>query len=95
LAAIRSAIRSGANSSVSDEATASTQARVPALLIPIWNVHGEIATYQTRADEPQSQVLVTNDVIYDFKMQIAGLRLGRLRVVDFIAETRLAGFLEA
>jgi Protein of unknown function (DUF3631)/Domain of unknown function (DUF3854) len=31
----------------------STQARVPALLIPIWNVHGEIATYQTRADEPR------------------------------------------
>ena len=32
---------------------ASTQARVPALLIPIWNVHGEIALYQTRADEPR------------------------------------------
>ena len=31
----------------------STQARVPALLIPIWNVHGEIALYQTRADEPR------------------------------------------
>ncbi|MHB8397792.1 MAG: DUF3854 domain-containing protein [Candidatus Limnocylindrales bacterium] len=32
---------------------ASTQAQVPALLIPIWNVHGEIALYQTRADEPR------------------------------------------
>lgn len=31
----------------------STQARVPALLIPIWNVHGEIALYQTRADQPR------------------------------------------
>ena len=31
----------------------STQARVPALLIPIWNVQGEIALYQTRADEPR------------------------------------------
>ena len=31
----------------------STQARVPALLIPIWNVNGEIALYQTRADEPR------------------------------------------
>ncbi len=31
----------------------STQARVPALLIPIWNAHGEIALYQTRADEPR------------------------------------------
>jgi hypothetical protein len=31
----------------------STQARVPALLIPIWNVGGEIALYQTRADEPR------------------------------------------
>jgi hypothetical protein len=30
-----------------------TQARVPALLIPIWNVGGEIALYQTRADEPR------------------------------------------
>jgi hypothetical protein len=29
------------------------QARVPALLIPVWNVHGEIALYQTRADEPR------------------------------------------
>jgi Domain of unknown function (DUF3854) len=29
------------------------QARVPALLIPIWSVHGEIATYQIRADEPR------------------------------------------
>jgi hypothetical protein len=32
---------------------ASTQARVPALLIPIWNAQGEIAQYQTRADEPR------------------------------------------
>ena len=32
---------------------AATQARVPALLIPIWNVQGEIALYQTRADEPR------------------------------------------
>ncbi len=31
----------------------STQARVPALLIPIWNVRGEIALYQIRADEPR------------------------------------------
>lgn len=31
----------------------STQARVPALLIPVWDVHGEIALYQTRADEPR------------------------------------------
>lgn len=31
----------------------STQARVPALLIPIWNVQGEIALYQTRTDEPR------------------------------------------
>ena len=31
----------------------STQARVPALLIPIWNAQGEIALYQTRADEPR------------------------------------------
>ena len=31
----------------------STQARVPALLIPIWNVQGEIALYQTRADDPR------------------------------------------
>jgi hypothetical protein len=30
-----------------------TQARVPALLIPIRNVGGEIALYQTRADEPR------------------------------------------
>jgi hypothetical protein len=30
-----------------------TQARVPALLIPIWNVGGEIALYQTRADGPR------------------------------------------
>ncbi|MFI5258792.1 MAG: DUF3854 domain-containing protein [Candidatus Limnocylindrales bacterium] len=30
-----------------------TQARVPALLIPIWNVGGEIALYQARADEPR------------------------------------------
>jgi hypothetical protein len=32
---------------------AAVQARVPALLIPIWNVRGEIALYQTRADEPR------------------------------------------
>ena len=31
----------------------STQARVPALLIPIWNVQGDIALYQTRADDPR------------------------------------------
>jgi Domain of unknown function (DUF3854) len=31
----------------------SVQARVPALLIPIWNVNGEISLYQTRADEPR------------------------------------------
>ena len=29
------------------------QRRVPALLIPIWSVHGEIATYQVRPDEPR------------------------------------------
>ena len=28
------------------------QCRVPALLIPIWNVHGEIANYQIRPDTP-------------------------------------------
>ena len=31
----------------------SSQTRLPALLIPIWNVAGEIALYQTRADEPR------------------------------------------
>ena len=31
----------------------STQARVPALLIPIWNIHGEISVYQSRADQPR------------------------------------------
>ena len=31
----------------------STQARVPTLLIPIWDVHGEIALYQARPDEPR------------------------------------------
>ena len=31
----------------------SPQARVPALLIPIWNVYGEIGLHQTRADEPR------------------------------------------
>jgi DNA polymerase-1 len=30
-----------------------SQRRVPALLIPVRNVHGEIATYQLRADEPR------------------------------------------
>src|SRR6266478_1079085 len=29
------------------------QARVPALLIPIWSVAGEIALYQVRPDEPR------------------------------------------
>lgn len=29
------------------------QARVPALLIPVWSVHGEIALYQVRPDEPR------------------------------------------
>jgi hypothetical protein len=29
------------------------QRRVPALLIPVWSVHGEIATYQIRPDEPR------------------------------------------
>jgi hypothetical protein len=29
------------------------QSRVPALLIPVWNVSGEIATYQIRPDEPR------------------------------------------
>ncbi len=29
------------------------QTRVPALLIPAWNVHGEIATYQLRPDDPR------------------------------------------
>src|SRR5206468_678062 len=29
------------------------QARVPALLIPVWNVAGEIALYQIRPDEPR------------------------------------------
>jgi hypothetical protein len=29
------------------------QCRVPALVIPVWNAHGEIATYQTRPDTPR------------------------------------------
>ncbi|HEX7312315.1 MAG TPA: DUF3854 domain-containing protein [Pyrinomonadaceae bacterium] len=29
------------------------QCRVPALLIPVWSVNGEIATYQIRPDEPR------------------------------------------
>jgi hypothetical protein len=29
------------------------QCHVPALVIPVWNVHGEIATYQTRPDTPR------------------------------------------
>lgn len=29
------------------------QCRVPALLVPVWNVAGEIATYQIRPDEPR------------------------------------------
>jgi hypothetical protein len=29
------------------------QCRVPALLLPVWNVHGEVATYQCRPDEPR------------------------------------------
>ena len=32
---------------------ASYQLRVPTLLVPIRNVHGEIATYQSRPDEPR------------------------------------------
>ncbi|MGC4190481.1 MAG: DUF3854 domain-containing protein [Thermomicrobiales bacterium] len=31
------------------------QARVPALLIPVYDVHGQIATYQARPDEPRIQ----------------------------------------
>ncbi len=31
----------------------SAQARVPALLIPIWNIHGEVALHQLRPDEPR------------------------------------------
>jgi hypothetical protein len=31
----------------------SAQCRVPALLVPVWSVHGEIATYQARPDEPR------------------------------------------
>lgn len=30
-----------------------TQQHVPALLLPVWNVHGEIASYQLRPDEPR------------------------------------------
>ncbi|MGC4105373.1 MAG: hypothetical protein QM753_03315 [Thermomicrobiales bacterium] len=30
-----------------------SQARVPALLIPVHDVHGQIATYQARPDEPR------------------------------------------
>src|SRR5215207_648832 len=30
-----------------------TQCRVPALLIPIWSIFGEIGNYQLRADEPR------------------------------------------
>jgi hypothetical protein len=29
------------------------QCRVPTLVIPVWNVHGEIATYQSRPDTPR------------------------------------------
>ena len=29
------------------------QCRVPALLVPVWDVWGEVATYQTRPDEPR------------------------------------------
>jgi Domain of unknown function (DUF3854) len=29
------------------------QCRVPALVNPVWNVHGEIATYQSRPDSPR------------------------------------------
>ena len=32
---------------------ANTQRRVPALLIPVWNISGQIATYQLRADLPR------------------------------------------
>lgn len=32
---------------------AESQRRVPALLIPVWSVHGEIVTYQIRPDEPR------------------------------------------
>jgi hypothetical protein len=34
-------------------AFADVQCRVPALVIPVWNVRGEIATYQTRPDTPR------------------------------------------
>src|ERR687889_656225 len=30
-----------------------TQCRVPALLLPVWSVLGEIGNYQLRADEPR------------------------------------------
>ncbi|MCY4085324.1 MAG: hypothetical protein OXG37_00150 [Actinomycetia bacterium] len=29
------------------------QCRVPALLVPVWDVWGEVATYQTRPDTPR------------------------------------------
>src|SRR3989442_12808379 len=29
------------------------QARAPALLIPVWGVHGEIVLYQARPDDPR------------------------------------------
>src|SRR3954464_14626148 len=32
---------------------APSQRRVPGLLIPVWDVHGELATYQLRPDDPR------------------------------------------
>jgi hypothetical protein len=34
---------------------ANYQGRVPALVIPVWNVHGELATHQVRPDTPRIQ----------------------------------------
>ena len=32
---------------------ADRQCRVPALLVPVWDIHGEVATYQIRPDKPR------------------------------------------
>lgn len=31
------------------------QARVPALLVPVWSVHGEVGLYQIRPDQPRAK----------------------------------------
>jgi hypothetical protein len=50
---------------------ADLQCRVPALLIPVWNVRGQLVSYQVRPDEPRIDA-ITGPVEYE---RCAGQRL--------------------